>query len=223
MSASLLRRLALCNLKAAAFDFAKQLGGGVYRSEFMVALDLFVKLPCPETAVNLVSESPDFLPYLYAADDTFVRNTPIPQRGTMLQDYEEWMKTFDNNLKSAAAIHSYLKKEAAAARVRIGFHHPRSQSTLYTRLRQIGIWKRFILPNRRQVLRDAITGDASAFRAVVDLVCVHGMQGGRERFWNALGREFDAQLHLQSEVLFDVGNGAEAFMQLVSELPHSRT
>ena len=210
MSAKLLTQLTKCNLKAAAFDVAKGLAGGVYKKEMTAALDLFTKLPCPETGVNLVAVCPETLALMAAASDSFVRMTPKEFRGPKLQGFEEWMESFDTNLRAATSIHAFLHREATGGRISVGFHRMRDQSSIYDRLSQIGIRKGF-LRDRRQFLRDTIAKNASAYRAVIDMVCIHGVHEGRERFWNGLGAESDPQLHLQSEVLFEISEVAQEF------------
>ena len=80
----------------------EEVGGGVYKNEMAAALDLFTKLPCPETAINLVAACPESLSLLTAANNTFVRMTPKEYRGPKLQGYEEWMESFDSNLQRQA-------------------------------------------------------------------------------------------------------------------------
>lgn len=217
MSGKILKQLANCNLKAAAFHLVKGLEGGVYKKERAAALDLFTKLPCPETAVNLVAIWPETLELMASANDSFVRTTPKEHRGPRIQGFEEWMESFDSNLRAAAAIQSFLLKEATIGRIRVGFHSMRDQSPLYYRLNQVGIRKGFF-EDRRQFLRDTITKKPSAFRAVIDMVCIHGFHEGRERFWNGFGAESDAQLHLQSEVMFEVSQAADAFVAWLHEV-----
>src|SRR3990172_13107247 len=130
MSRKLLKQLENCNLKAAAFNLVKGLEGGVYKNEMAAAMDLFTKLPCPETAVNLIAVCPETLAVMASANDSFVRMTPKEYRGTRIQGFEEWMESFDSNLRAASAIQSFLLKEATAGRVRVGFHLMRDQSPL---------------------------------------------------------------------------------------------
>ena len=204
-------------MKAAAFNLVKGLEGGVYKNEMAAAMDLFTKLPCPETAVNLIAVCPETLALMASASDSFVRMTPKEYRGPKIQGFEEWMESFDSNLRAASAIQSFLLKEATAGRVRVGFHLMRDQSPLYHRLAQVGIRKGFF-SDRRQFLRDTITRNSSAFRAVIDMICIHGVHDGRERFWNGLSGESDAQLHLQSEVMFEISHVAAAFVNLLQDL-----
>jgi hypothetical protein len=221
MNGTLLKQLANCNLKAAAFHLVKGLEGGVYKKEMAAALDLFTKLPCPETAVHLVAVCPETLALMTSASDSFVRMTPKEYRGPRIQGFDEWMESFDANLRAASTIQSLLLREATAGRVRVGFHRMRDQSALYHRLNQIGI-RKGLFANRRQFLRDVMTKKPSAFRAVVDMVCIHGVHDGRERFWNGLGAEADAQFHLQSEVLFEISQVADVFVASLHELNRSR-
>lgn len=217
MRGKILKQLVNCNLKAAAFHLIKGLEGGVYKKEMAAALDLFTKLPCSETAVNLIAVCPETLALITSASDSFVRATPKEHRGPMIQGFEDCMKLFDSNLRAASAIQLFLLKEATTDRVRVGFHRMRDQSPLFCRLDQIGIRKGFFA-DRRQFLRDTITKKPSAFRAVIDMVCIHGVHEGRERFWNGLGAESNAQLHLQSEVMFEVSQAAGAFIAVLHEL-----
>lgn len=217
MSGKLLKELGNYNLKAAAFHLVKGLEGGVYKNEMVAAMDLFTRLPCPETAVNLVAVCPETLALMATASDSFVCMTPREYRGPAIQGFEEWIKSFDSNLEAASAIQSFLLKEATAGRVRVGFHRMRDQSPLYKRLAQVGIRKGFF-SEHRQFLRDTITGNASAFRAVIDMICIHGVHDERERFWNGIGGESDHQLHLQSEVMFEISQVAAAFVTMLQDL-----
>jgi hypothetical protein len=221
MNGTLLKQLANCNLKAAAFHLVKGLEDGVYKEEMVGALHLFTKLPCPETAVNLVAVCPETLTLMTLASDSFVRMTPKEYHGPRIQGFEEWMESFDANLRAVSTIQSLLLREATAGRVRVGFHRMRDQSALYHRLNQIGIRKGFFA-DRRQFLRDVIAKKPSAFRAVIDMVCIHGVHDGRERFWNGLGAEADVQLHLQSEALFEISQVADVFVASLNELNRSR-
>jgi len=221
MSRKLLRQLANCDLKMAAFDLVKRLQGRGYPTNVVAALELFTKLPCPETAVNLIAVCPDpdrFVMYgaMIAARDFFARTIPEQFRGPALQGVQEWMESFERNLRVTADIQSFLLKAAASGRVRVGFHSMRDQSVLYQRLRQIGM-KKGIFANGRQFLRNRITKQLPAFRAVNDLICVHGVHDGRERFWNGLGAEGDSQLYLQSEVLYEITEAAHAFCDMLRD------
>lgn len=93
----------------------------------------------------------------------------------------------------------------------------RDQSPLYHRLNQIGI-RKGLLRNRRQFLRDTVTKNLSAYRAVIDMVCFHGVHEGRERFWNGLGAESDPRLHLQSEILFEISEVATKFHAMLTNM-----
>jgi hypothetical protein len=213
----LVEQLGTCNLKAAAFDLARGLGGGVYRKEMAASLSLFTTLPSPETAAILVAACPEALELMGLASDSFTRSLPVAQRGHALQGYDEWMASFESNLRAADAVQSFLLKEAEAGRVRIGFHAIRDQAPLYGRLALIGIG-RVGFPAGRPFLREIITCRPSAFRAIIDMVCIHGVQDGRERFWNGLGAELDAQLHPQSEIMFDVSQVLDEFVAMLSSI-----
>jgi hypothetical protein len=115
------------------------------------------------------------------------------------------------------AIHKFLLNSATNGTISIGFHRMRDQQVLFDRLSMIGI-RKGIFKNGRQFLRDKITRDASAFRCVVDLICIHGVGGGREHFWNALGAEVGPRLHLQSEIQYELLANTDRFAQLVDQV-----
>lgn len=217
MSLALLKQLSNCDLKTAAFNLVKGLEGGVYKKEMAAALDLFTKLPCPETAVNLVAICPDTLPLMISADDSFIRMTPKEHRGTAIQGFEEWEASFEANLEAVVKIHGFLLKEAGADRVSVGFHRTRDQEPLFQRLERIGI-KKGIFANRRQFLRDTVTKNLSSFRAVIDMICIHGVHEGHEKFLDGLGVESNSQLYLQSEIFYNIGQVISEFFCLLKEL-----
>jgi hypothetical protein len=216
MSSKLLEQLSSCNLKMAAFSIVKAFSEGIYKREFAAAIDLFTKLPCPETAVNLIYVCPDFLKPMSSADDSFIKITPIEHRGPYFQGFEEWMASFDRNLQVVQKIHSYLFKEASKGKVRVGFHGMRDQAILFQRLERIGIKKGFFKEGR-QFLRDSITKNISPFRAVCDLICLHGIHNGKENYWNTLGKEVDAQFYLQAEILYNLSLNVEPFLQILEQ------
>lgn len=115
MSTKLLKQLAKCNLKAAAFDMAKGLGGGVYKNDMAAALDLFTKLPCPETAINLVAVCPESLALMTAASDTFVRMTPQEYRGPKLRGLRNgWNRLTPISKRQAPFRRSFIGRQTAA-------------------------------------------------------------------------------------------------------------
>ena len=69
MSRKLLKQLANCDLKTAAFHLAKESQGYILRTERTAAVQLFLRLPCPETAVNLVVEWPEMLIAMTGANE----------------------------------------------------------------------------------------------------------------------------------------------------------
>jgi hypothetical protein len=215
MSNKLVSQLASCNLKIAAFEMMKTFSEGVYKQELVAALDLFSKLPCAETVVNLIHVFPEAASVMTLADDSFVRMTPKEILGPRFERLEDWMSSFDRNLKTVAVIQSYLLKEASVGNVTVGFHSMRDQAILFERLERIGIKKGFF-SNKRQFLRDRITKDASAFRSVIDLICIHGVHTGRERFWDTLGNEVDPQFHLHSEIQYNLSLNVESFLSILA-------
>lgn len=114
-------------------------------------------------------------------------------------------------------IRPFLAQEAETGTVKIGFHQMRDQSVLLKRLRQNGIRKP-LFANRRQFLRDVITCDPTAFQAVADLICIHGVRRGREVFWDVEGEEATPQLWLESEVMYrlETPETTEAFVDMLS-------
>lgn len=219
MGKKLIEELADCNLKAAAFDLAKGLGSGVYENEMASALDLFNKLPCPETALILINVCPEALELIVSASNSSVRTIPKEDRGPKLEGFEEWMDSFDSNLRTASCIQSFLSKEVTAGHVMIGFHRMRDQEAPYHRLAVLGIKKSFFT-NRRNFLRMELAKNPSAFRAVIDMICIHGIHDGKEVFWNGLGGESDGQYHLQSEVMFEISEVAGPFTELLNDGIH---
>jgi hypothetical protein len=127
------------------------------------------------------------------------------------------MASFDQNERACKAIYEFLSEGATNSTIAIGFHRMRDQEILFNRLSTLGMRKGFF-KNGRQFLRDTITCNPSAFRCVVDLVCIHGVEGGSERFWNALGAELGPQSHLQSEIQYDLSINATDFARLVDQV-----
>jgi hypothetical protein len=191
---------------------------GVYPKEMVQALQLFIRLPCPETAAILIGIHPEFLTLFSSNSDAFgsssLQKVPRHMRGSHFDRLDEWLESFDQNLRACDTIHEFLLKGAREDTILIDFHGMRDQNILFRRLSTVG-FRKSILKNRRQFLRDKITRDISAFRSVSDLICIHGVAGGRERFWNALGAECSAELHLQSEILYDLSTETERFAQFV--------
>ncbi|NLX14149.1 MAG: hypothetical protein GXY44_10925 [Phycisphaerales bacterium] len=215
--AELLDHLRSADLNMAAFEFVTELRDGVYPKEMQQALQLFTTLPCAETGVILIAECPEAAQIIALSNRGFAQSLPKDLRGPKFDKLDKWMASFDQNQKACKAIHEFLLNGATNGTISIGFHRMRNQKILFDRLSMIGIRKRF-LKNGRQFLRDKITCDASAFRSVVDLICIHGADGRRERFWNALGAEVGPQLHVQSEVQYDLSINANGFAQLVDQV-----
>jgi hypothetical protein len=211
MSNKLVSQLASYNLKMAAFELVKTFSEGVYKQEIVSAFDLFSKLPCAETAVNLVHIFPEAATVITLANDSFVRRQPEEMLGSHFDGYEDWMNSFDRNLKTVSEIQSYLLGEASKSEVTIEFHGMRDQAILFDRLDRIGV-KKGVFKNRRQFLRDQITQDASAFRSVFDLICIHGIHSGVERFWDTLGNEVHSQFYLNSEIQYNLSMNVEPFL-----------
>ncbi len=216
VSRKLFRHLAECDLKIAAFNLVKGLSGGIYKGEISAALDLFAKLPCPETALNLVLVLPETLGTMTSASDAFVRSIPKEGRGPRYNSLDEWIASMDANLDAVAAIQSFLLREVSAGRARVGFKKFGDQAAVFGRLDQVGVRKR-PFSNRRQFLHDTITKNPSSYRSVIDMVCVGGFHERQERFWNGLGGETDIQFHTDSEIKFDIIEGTEAFVALLRD------
>lgn len=211
----LMGELEKLDLSLAAFRLVKSLEDGVFKKEITAALDLFAKLPCPETAVNLIYVCPEAAEVM----GTFTREQASFERhltGPAFEDREQWLKSMHSNLQTAARIQAFLSKEATAGRVRVGVHKLRDQTSLWQRLGGVGIRKGWFR-NSRQFLRETIAKNPSAFRAVIDMICIHGVHDRREKFWNGLGQESDAQLWLHAEVMFEIGLRTDEFVQILNE------
>lgn len=215
--AELLRNLRSADLNMAAFEFVAKLSGGLYPKNMQHALELFTSLPCPETALILLEACPDAIHIIALSDSSFAQRLPSGMRGPAFDNLDEWMASFDRNKKACSSIQKFLLDGASNGTISIGFHRMRDQQVLFDRLSMIGIQKGFF-KSRRQFLRDKITRDASAFRSVIDLICIHGISGGRECFWNALGAEADSQLHLHSEIQYDLSMNTDGFAELINQV-----
>jgi hypothetical protein len=206
------------DLRMAAFELTTTLSGGVYPTEMQQALQLFVRIPCPETAMVLISVCPEAAGVMALSTGSFAANLPKEMRGPKYDGLEEWMASFEENEKASDAIHRFLLEGALAGTIQVGFHRLRDQQILFHRLGLIGLRKGWFR-NPRQYLRDTITREISAFRVVTDLVCIHGVAGGRERFWSPLGAEGGPELHLHSEVQYALRGNADGFIRLVNTFP----
>lgn len=217
MIKKLLDKLSTCNLKEAAFHIVKKFekNGGIFKKEVALALELFTKLPCPETALLLITACPEIAAIMTSGESFFLKQ-PNDCRGPALQDYEKWTKNFELNLQIASAIHMFLSKETINGSVKVGFHRLRDQSPLFWRLNQIGISKMGFIDSR-QFLRDTISKNQSAFNVVIDMICIHGIHEGKEKFWNALGAESDGQIHLQSEIMFEITPVIDSFIAILNK------
>jgi hypothetical protein len=214
----LLQHLRSADLRMAAFELVTSLSDGVYPKEMHQALQLFSTLPCPETGVILIAACPEAAQILALANGRFAHSIPKNMRGPKFEKLDEWMASFDRNQRACDAIQRFLLDGANNGAISIGFHQRRDQAILFDRLSMLGIRKGF-LRNGRQFLRDRITRDSSAFRCVVDLICIHGVDTGGERFWNALGAKLGPQSYLQSEIQYDLSiNTIREFAQLVDEV-----
>jgi len=207
------------DLEMAAFDLAKQLEGGVYPKEMVEALRLFTRVPCSETAIILLKTCPEAAVVMSTRRRPFA-SLPKNMRGPHYDGLDQWTQSFQQNLRVSDAVHEFLLRGALTYTISIGFHRMRDQSILFDRLALIGIRKSFF-SKRRQFIRNKITRNRSAFRAVLDLVCIHGIDGTRERFWDALGAQVDAQWHLRSEIQYDVSGHAARFAELIDNLTRS--
>jgi hypothetical protein len=213
----LLDRLRSADLNMAAFELVTGLSGGLYPSEMQQALQLFSTLPYPETAVILIAKCPEAAGIMALSNRRFAHSVPKAFRSPKLDKFDECMASFEQNQRACNAIHKFLLDGTINSTISIGFHRMRDQQILVDRLLALGIRKGFF-QSRRQFLRNRITRDSSAFRGVVDLICIHGVDGGGERFWNALGAELGPQLHLQSEMQFDLSVNTRPFVQLVNQI-----
>lgn len=213
----LFANLQTCDLKMAAFTLGKSFSDGLYPKELAQALELFTKVPCPETAVIFVQACPEAADVMALSNGGLAQSLPIDCRGPRYHDLDQWMQTYEQNLRANDVIHAFLLDGARDGTVSIGFHRMRNQRILFDRMATIGIRKRLFRKGRK-FLRDRITGNRSAFRAVSDLVCIHGIHNGHEYFWGAMGGELDAQWYLHSEILYDLSISAGLFAELLRDL-----
>ncbi len=215
--AELLDHLRSADLNMAAFELVTKLHGGVYPKEMQEALQLFTTLPCAETGVILIAACPEAAQIIALSNRGLAQSLPKDMRGPNFAKVDEWMASLDRNERACEAIHRFLFDGATNGTISIGFHRTRDQQVLFDRLSLLGMRKGFF-KRARQFLRDTITRDSSAFRCVVDLICIHGVDAGHERFWNALGAELGPQLHLQSEIQYDLSTNTNDFAQLVDRV-----
>jgi len=205
-----------CNLIDIAYRTKKAFTGKVISDEIAKALDNFLILPCPETALSLLQQMPELLEVFRVSVDTPSVGEIYPKeiRGSSLEDYDEWVFLSQTNLEMIAFTHAWLKSEAINGKLRIGFHSLRDQAELISRLRLIGK-RKIVFQNRRAFLRRIITSDLSAYRSVFDLTCIHGINDGHEIFWDGLGSEVTAAHYLISEIFYDITPITEHFIQNV--------
>jgi len=208
MSGKLLKQLSSYNLKMGAFELVEMFSDGIYEKDLVYALQVFSKLPCKETAINLITFCPDAFDVMLIADDSFVKSTPKEMLGEKYDGLEKFIVTCEENLRVVENMNYYLLKASKKGDITIGFHRTRNQDVLYGRLKQVGI-KKGIFNNGRQFLRDEITNNLSAFRSVADLICVHGIYDHREVFWNTLGQQVTASFHLRSEIQYHLSSKKE--------------
>lgn len=217
MSKEIFESIKRCNFVLAAFELTKGLAGGVYREEIVAALDLFTKLPCAETAVNLIDILPQTLFVIKNANDTFIKINK-ENLGPHFDGLEESMEDVENNLNKAREIHEFLHKGTQQGEFTVGFHASRNQRILIEKLSQIGIRKGF-LKNERQFLRDEITNNVSAYLTVINLICIHGIAEEKEEFWNALGAQMSPEWHYQSEIFYNITPSTKKFISLLNSFP----
>jgi hypothetical protein len=194
---------------------ARRFGGGVLKEQVVQALDLFYRLPCPETAVILTAAFPELAPVITQTTDFPLRLGSPGHRGASLEGIDEYLREAESRLAACDTIQGFLALHSSSGEVHVGFHGMRDQAELVGRIRLLGVAP----PERRHIrqwLRDAITMELGVWRAVADLVCIHGVHDSSEGFWNAVGAQETAQWYLRAEVLYDLGPVAVDFFALVS-------
>lgn len=206
-----------CDLKMAAFEMTKNLAGGVFETPIVQGVQLFTKLPCVETALVLAVAAPAWIPMFALTNREFATTVLAELSGSHYDAFEQSMASYDLNLKACDAIHGFLLELALKGAILIGFHRGRDQKVLLDRVNIARIERRGIVDDRT-FLRHAIAASAPAFRSVADLVCVHGVDAGRERFWSSLGAEVPASAFLESEVQFNIGANANHFAALLKRV-----
>lgn len=214
MAKELLSSLQKLDLRAASFLLAQRLSGRVLKSELVYALDVFNALPCPETAVHLLSCEPSLAPLLLHSE--VLRSQFVTQDQQRVARFHalHWIQAASFADGISKAIYEFLLKQAQEREIKIGFHLMRDQRVLVERLREVGLSRPWF-GDTRQFLRDTICPDESAYRSVIDLVCVWGIQNGREQFWDGLGASVDGSYHDHAEILFSLESKVNEFSQLV--------
>jgi len=218
MTQEMLKQLSKWNFKAISFRIAKVYGGNVFKTEMVTPLDLFVKLPCLETAVNLMTVWPVTLPVMTAASDPLDHTLPFEGFEEWFEGFQEWMPAMEANLEAAAAVQRFLLMQQYAGHLKVGFHRPRDQAPLLERLRQVGI-RKSIFARRHRFLAGVVTNNPWAYRAVADLICIYAQCKEGLRYWNSVGAECEPQLWLQAEIMYDISQVAEAFVGLFHRPP----
>jgi hypothetical protein len=215
VGANLAKAFATAACPVAAFEIAATFKNGVYEKSLVAALDLFYRLPCPETAAILSLVKPELGPVI-AGTTSFALTFGSPgHRGAALQGIDEYLAEATARLALTEKIRQFVWTHARSGIVRVGFHRTRNQAEVLRRLQAIGQSKG-ILRNPRQWMRDQVTGGPAAWRACADLICLHGVVIGSELFWNALGASEQPSCYLSSEILFDLGSVAPKMSQFTA-------
>ncbi len=203
----------------AAFHLSKLLDSGnfVPSSRISDVFILFTKLPCVETASNLLSAMPEIMTLIESCQHSLIQIMPEKDLGPMFEGFEQKKMLMESNLQSVSNIHTFLQKEAMANRARVGVHRMRNQKILIQRLKQIKI-KKGLFVNTRDFLRTTIATHLPAFRAVADIICIHSVYDGTAIFWNGFGEQVDGEHYLKSEIMFELDlAGARQFVDYLAK------
>ncbi len=219
MSRKLVRQLSEYDLKMAAFHLAMEVDSHphAYKPGMAEAIAVFLRLPCPETAANLVYVWPGMLSVFQSTVEASAVHAPGHVPGPDHQAYQGWIDQLEANLRNASEIQAFLRDEVACGRVTVDARAADKHAAVYTRLHRIGL-KKGIFSSPRGFLTTAVTQQLSAFRAVADLVCIQGDQDGAKRCWNGLGARTDSRSTPEAELVYDLGRSVGAFVDLVQKL-----
>jgi hypothetical protein len=215
MSAELYKALQGIDLGVSSFLVAKQMSGRVLTKELAYLLDVFNALPCPETAISLIEHEAKMAPLIFYSEvlkSQFITSIERKQAGL---EAIAWIQSAKYSAGVCDAVHEFLLRMAEQRTIKIGFHLMRDQKVLVDRLGGIGITKGWF-SDRRQFLRDTICRNISAYKSVVDLVCIWGARDGHEYFWDGLGERAEPHHYECAEVLFSLETQVSEFEEVLS-------
>jgi hypothetical protein len=214
MSHRLIRQLGQCDLKKVAFHLALEVKTHpqAYKASIAEAMAAFMRLPCPETAANLVYVWPDMLGVLRLTPEEGAE----PAADPFGQAYARWVSRCQRDLEAVPRIHAFLQAEVASGRARIEIRATDGHAAAYQRLRRIGL-KKGLFTSGPVFLSRTITGQLPAFRAVADLICIKGTADGQTGAWNGLGVRIDEEASRGAPVVYEFGPRLGGFVELLHQ------